>query len=162
MLVQNCNTRSRLIAPIASPHIMVNVVEEMYQCWNKNWIVFYVKFVLSTRNYGHACNRQNRPSGTMPKSSTESWEIKPSISRTLPHSKRSSCSGAKYGKTTRPITMCPLDPRPGQGKPACPNSGMVRHHHRGDHQSHTQDQQLDSQRMWLTSGSNNWPAYTPN
>ena len=35
---------------------MVNVVEEMYQCWNKNWIVFYVKFVLSTKNYGHACN----------------------------------------------------------------------------------------------------------
>ena len=35
---------------------MVNVVEEMYQCWNKNWIVFYVKFVLSTKNYGHACH----------------------------------------------------------------------------------------------------------
>ena len=42
---------------IASAHIMVNVVEEIYQCWNKNWIVFYVKFVLSTKNYGHACNR---------------------------------------------------------------------------------------------------------
>ena len=48
-----------------------------------------------------------RPSGTMPKSSTESWEIKPSISRTLPHSKRSRHSRAKYGRTTRPITMVP-------------------------------------------------------
>ena len=38
---------------------MVNVVEEMYQCWNKNWIVFYVKFVLSTKNYGHACNNES-------------------------------------------------------------------------------------------------------
>ena len=36
---------------IASAHIMVNVVEEIYQCWNKNWIVFYVKFVLSTKKY---------------------------------------------------------------------------------------------------------------
>ena len=36
---------------IASAHIMVNVVEQIYQCWNKNWIVFYVKFVLSTKNY---------------------------------------------------------------------------------------------------------------
>ena len=36
---------------IASAHIMVNVVEEIYQCWNKNWIVFCVKSVLSTKNY---------------------------------------------------------------------------------------------------------------
>ena len=36
---------------IASAHIMVNVVEEIYQGWNKNWIVFYVKFVLSAKNY---------------------------------------------------------------------------------------------------------------
>ena len=36
---------------IASAHIMVNVVEEIYQCWNKKWIVFYVKFVLSTKKY---------------------------------------------------------------------------------------------------------------
>ena len=31
---------------------MVNIVEEIYQSWNKNWIVLYVKFVLSTKNYG--------------------------------------------------------------------------------------------------------------
>ena len=41
---------------IASAHIMVNVVEEICQCWIENWVVFYVKFVLSTKNYGHACN----------------------------------------------------------------------------------------------------------
>ena len=43
----------------------------------------------------------------MPKSPTENWERKPSISRTLPHPKRSRHSGAKYGRTTRPITMVP-------------------------------------------------------
>ena len=41
---------------IASAHMRVNVVEEIYQCCNKNWVVFYVKFVLSTKNYGYACN----------------------------------------------------------------------------------------------------------
>ena len=52
---------------------------------------------------GQTSSGKTRPSGTMPNSATESWEIKPSISRTLPHSKRSSHSGTKYGRTTRPI-----------------------------------------------------------
>ena len=38
---------------------MVNVVEEICQSWTKNWIVFYVKFVLSTKNYGHTCNNDD-------------------------------------------------------------------------------------------------------
>ena len=41
----------------------------------------------------------------MPESSTESWERKPSLSRTLPPSWRSRHSGAKYGRTARPIMM---------------------------------------------------------
>jgi len=49
---------------IASAHIMVNVVEEIYQCWNKNWIVFYVKFVLSTKNYDDDDDASTRDSST--------------------------------------------------------------------------------------------------
>ena len=35
---------------------------------------------------GRSSSDKTRPSGTMPESSTEGWERKPSLSRTLPHS----------------------------------------------------------------------------
>ena len=119
--------------------------------------MFYVKFVLSTKNYGHACNRQNRPSGTMPKSSTESWEIKPSISRTLPHSKRSSCSGAKYGKTTRPITMVPTGSktRPRKTSMSQLTNGQTSPQRRPSKPTGPATGKPQDATTWLTSGSNN-------
>ena len=60
------------------------------------------------RQKGELLQAKQDLQGQCQKGSLESWEIRPSISRTLPHSKRSSHSGAKYGRTTRPaITMVP-------------------------------------------------------
>ena len=53
--------------------------------------------------------RQDNTYRNNAKSSTESWERKPSISRTLPHSKRSRRSEQN------------MDRRPSQEKPACTN-----------------------------------------
>ena len=104
---------------------------------------------------GRSSSDKTRPSGTMPESSTESWERKPSLSRTLPPSWRSRHSGAKYGRTARPIMMLLT------GSKTEPKKTSISQLRNGPSTRPVIGNPRDAT-AWLTSGSNKWSAYTTN